>query len=87
MKGMTVEIIKKKKVPRELKTPDKAMVVGISGSPAFWKAVDKYAKKTGTTRSAAVVLAVCGCLGLKHEKVANKSPGRRKKTVRKAVKK
>lgn len=82
-----MEIVKKKKVSRELKTPDKAMVVGISGSPAFWKAVDKYAKKTGTTRSAAVVLAVCGCLGLKHEKVANKSPGRRKKTVRKVVKK
>ena len=67
-----MEIVKKKKVARKLKTPDKAMVVGISGSPAFWKAVDKYAKKTGTTRSAAVVLAVCGCLGLKHEKVANK---------------
>jgi len=87
LKGMTVEIIKKKKVPRELKTPDKARVVGISGSPAFWKAVDSYAKKIGATRSAAVVRAVAEHLGLNHEKVANKSPGRAKKTVRKAVKK
>lgn len=82
-----MEIVKKKKVPRELKTPDKAMVVGISGSPAFWKEIDNYAKKTGTTRSAAVVRAVAEHLGLKHEKVANQAPGRRKKAVRKVVKK
>ncbi len=76
-----------KKTARKLKTPDKATVIGISGSPAFWRAVDKYAKKIGATRSAAVVRAVAECLGLKHEKVANKAPGRRKKTVRKGVKK
>jgi hypothetical protein len=87
LKGITVEIVKKKKVARKLKTPDKAMVVGISGSPAFWKAVDRYAKKIGTTRSASVVRAVAEHLGINPLKVANKAPGRRKKTVRKAVKK
>lgn len=87
MRGRTVEIVRKKKVARELKTPDKAQVVGISGSPAFWEAVDRYAKKNKISRSAAVVQAVVSGLGLKADKVASKAQGRPKKAVRKVVKK
>lgn len=77
----------KKKVVQETKTSDKAQVVGISGSAAFWTAVNKYAKKTGVTRSAVIVQAVISALGLKESKVGSKAVGRPRKSVKKVMKK
>jgi len=77
----------KKKVVQGTKTPDKAQVVGISGSAAFWTAVNKYAKKAGVTRSAVIVQAVISALGLKESKVGSKAVGRPRKSVKKVMKK
>jgi len=77
----------KKKAVQETKTPDKAQVVGISGSVPFWAAVNKYAKKTGVTRSAVIVQAVISALGLKESKVGSKAVGRPRKSVKKVMKK
>lgn len=77
-----MKVVKKKKVARELKTPDKAQVVGISGSPAFWTAVDKHAKKNKVSRSAVIVEAVSQHLN--STKLGSNPVGRpRRKVVKK----
>lgn len=81
---MTKKAVKK---DRGTKAQDKAQVVGISASKAFWSAVDKYTKKSKMTRSAAIVQAVVAFLGLKEAKVGSKAVGRPRKSAKKVMKK